>query len=219
MKNCRDSGWHCLPPQVDFYMQQADRGGQITWVVLSWAVVKLKVSLCESFFAYGSPQLWETLTESLGTFVPSSGFWLTVWIFSKFEDAESYVQPLSYSFLLRFASFLSCDPYKSATTREGRQRQLGGSLLCPTFPFRMLAQVIFPLQDCEIAKSSAQLLSLSALDGWRNTQCLEGESSAECLTHFCAFPFPPWPQRKSWLHWELSSPVNQVVSLCLTRLF
>ena len=194
MNKCTDSGWHCLPSQVYFYLERAIRVGQITLIVLSWTVMKLNVSLCESCFSYGSPQLWEcssseALTESLGTFMPSG------WIFLQYEAAESSVQPPGSSLLLRFASFLYCDLYKSATTTEGRQHRPGAPFSLPPFPPG--CWLIFRLQSCEIARSSAQLLSLSALYDWGNTQCLEGESSSEYLTHFCAFPFSPWPRPPS----------------------
>lgn len=219
MKNCRGSGWHCLPSQVDFYMQQGVSVGQITWVVLSWAVVKLKVSLCESCFGYGSPQLWETLTESLGTFVPSSGFWLTVWIFSKHEDAESSVQPLSCSLLLRFASFLSCDPYKSATTGEEGSANWGAPFSVPPFPSGCWLESFFLCRPVRLPKV---LLSFSASQPWmaeETPSAWREKAGRNVWLTSVHFPSLPDLSRKSWLHWELSSPANQVVSLCLTRLF
>lgn len=150
--------------------------------------MKLNVSLCESCFSYGSPQLWdcsssEALTESLGTFMPSG------WIFLKYEAAESSVQPLGYSLLLRFASFLCCDPYKSATTTEGRQHRQGGSLLSPTFPSRMLTHFSSAvLWDCQKFCSASQPPSLVWL---RKHPIPGGGSSSEYLTHFCAFPSLP----------------------------
>lgn len=82
------------------------------------------------------------------------------WIFLKYEAAESSVQPLSYSLLLDLVSFHTV----TLTNQQLPQKEGGtnwGSLLSH-LPSRMLAQVIFPLQSCKIAKSSAQLLSCSA---------------------------------------------------------
>lgn len=187
--------------------------------------MRLNFSPCESYFIYGSPQLQEcssseVLSESLGTLVSSSGFWLTALVFSKCEAAESSVQPLSYSLLLRFASSLSCDSYKSATATEGRQCQVWGSLLCPSFLFRILAPVIFfspVLWDCQKLCSASQPLSLV----WLMKQPVSGgekqlgiSDSLMCiplLSRTSAF--------KSWLHWELSSTLNQIVLLCLIHLF
>lgn len=71
--------------------------------------------------------------------------------------------------LLGFASFYTVILQISNYHRR-KAAPTGGSLLCPTFPPGCWAQVIFPLQSCKIAKSlcsAAQLLSLSALYGWR----------------------------------------------------
>ena len=213
MNKCTDSGWHCLPSQVYFYLERAIRVGQITLIVLSWTVVKLNVSLCESCFSYGSPQLWEcssseALTESLGTFMPSG------WIFLQYEAAESSVQPLGSSLLLRFASFLYCDLYKSATTTEGRQHRPGGSLLSPTFPSRMLAYFSSAvLWDCQKFCSASQPLSFV----WLRKHPVPGGGKQLGISDslLCISLLSLTSASKSWLHWELSSTLNQVVSLCL----
>lgn len=140
LNNCRDSGWHCLPSQVYFYMQQAIRVGQITLIVLSWTVLKLNVSLCESCFSMVHPN-----SESVALLRPKwkpGDLMPSGWIFLKYEAAESSVQPL----ILPSTRICKLSIFVTLTNQQLPQKEGGtnwGLLLCPTFPSRMLAQSHF----------------------------------------------------------------------------
>lgn len=121
----------------------------------------------------------------------------------------SDLQALSYPLLLWFASFLSCDSYKS-----GRQCQVWGSLLCPSFLFRILAQVtfFFPLVgDCQKLCLAPQPLSLAwlmkkpVLGGKKQLGISDSLLCISLLSRTLAF--------KSWLHWNLSKLFCCVLSI------
>lgn len=165
----------------------------------------MRSSRCESYFFMVHPNskhpaLLERLTENLGSLVSSSGFWLPIWIFSKYETAESSVQPLSYPPSTLICKLLATHFYSdlqafcpvTLTNQEGNAK-CGAPFSVLPFSSGSWRKSPFSSHSWETAKSCAWHLSLLALHGWWKSQCLEGKSSWEYLTHFCAFPFSPGP--------------------------
>lgn len=116
------------------------------------------------------------------------------WIFLKYEAAESSVQPLSYSLLLGFASFLYCDPYKSATTTEGRRHQLGAPFSVPPFPPGCWLKSFFLFSPVRLPKallscSAAQPLSLV----WLRKHPVPGGGKAARNIWLTSVHFPSLP--------------------------